>query len=241
MRREDKLWNGYRLIQDDRFFKLGQDSILLSDFAQPSPRARVCDLGCGNGALGILLCAKQEKIHVTGLEIQPEVAALARENVMLNDLSDRMDIVCGDVRECKTRFPVGSFDYLICNPPYFSTDSGYHAAGQNRNRARQETDGTMEEFIQAAAYLVKYGGRVAFVHRPERLCDCIALLRSHDLEPKRIRFVHQTAASVPSAVLLEVRRGSAPGVQILPPLLICRENGEKSEEYNRIYHVKDRR
>ena len=117
MRREDKLWNGYQLIQDDRFFKLGQDSILLSDFAKPSPRARVCDLGCGNGALGVLLCARMEQIRVTGLELQPEVAALARENVTVNDLSDRMEIVCGDVRTCKTLFPVGAFDYLICNPP----------------------------------------------------------------------------------------------------------------------------
>jgi tRNA1(Val) A37 N6-methylase TrmN6 len=236
MRQEDKLWDGYRLIQDDQFFKLGQDSILLSDFANPSPRARVCDLGCGNGALGILLCAQQEKIHVTGLEIQPEVAALAQENVELNHLSSRMDVVCGDVRNVKTLFSVGSFDYLVCNPPYFSSDSGYHAAGQNRNRARQETDGTLKEFIRAAAYLVKYGGRAAFVHRPERLCDCISLFRNWDMEPKRIRFVHQTASSVPSAVLMEVRRGSVSGVQILPPLLICKENGEKSEDYNRIYH-----
>ena len=240
MRREDKLWNGYQLIQDDRFFKLGQDSILLSDFAKPSPRARVCDLGCGNGALGVLLCARMEQIRVTGLELQQEVAALARENVTVNDLSDRMEIVCGDVRTCKTLFPVGAFDYLICNPPYFSPDSGYHAAGENRRTARQETDGTTEDFIRAAAYLVKYGGRAAFVHRPERLCDCIALFRSCGLEPKRMRFVHQNAQAVPSAVLIEVRRGSAPGVQIEPPLLICGENGEKTEEYNRIYHVKDR-
>ena len=240
MRREDKLWNGYQLIQDDRFFKLGQDSILLSDFAKPSPRARVCDLGCGNGALGVLLCARMERIHVTGLELQPEVAALARENVQVNGLSDRMDVVCGDVRDCKTLFPVGAFDYLICNPPYFAPDSGYHAAGENRRTARQETDGTTADFIRAAEYLVKYGGRAAFVHRPERLCDCIALFRSCGMEPKRMRFVHQTAQSVPSAVLIEVRRGSAPGVQIAPPLLICGENGEKTEEYNRIYHVKDR-
>ena len=239
MRREDKLWNGYRLIQDDRFFKLGQDSMLLSDFARPSPRAKVIDLGCGNGALGVLLCAREEALRVTGLEIQPEVAQLAQENAVLNGLSERMTILHGDVRQCRTLFAPGSFDYLICNPPYFSDDSGYHAVGQNRHRARQETDGTLEEFIRAAAYLVKYGGRAAFVHRPERLCDCITLFRSCSMEPKRIRFVHQTAASVPSAVLMEVRRGSAPGVAILPPLLICRENGEKTEEYHRIYHTKD--
>ena len=236
MRREDKLWDGYCLIQDDRFFKLGQDSVLLSAFAQPPARAKVMDLGCGNGALGVLLCARFPRISVTGLEYQPEVAELAHENVVRNQLDDRMTIVCGDVRDYKQYYPVGAFDYLMCNPPYFSENSGYHAAGAHKNQARQEKTGTLEQFIQAAGYLVKYGGRAAFVHRPERLCDCIALFRKYDLEPKRLRMVHQTAASAPSAVLLEVRRGSAPGIQVLPPLLVNGADGKPTEEYRTIYH-----
>ncbi len=236
MRREDKLWDGYCLIQDDQFFKLGQDSVLLSAFAQPPARAKVMDLGCGNGALGVLLCARFPHLSVTGLEYQEEVAALAEENAERNGLSDRMHIRCGDVRDYKQYYPVGTFDYLICNPPYFSENSGFHAAGSHKNRARQEKTGTLEEFIRAAGYLVKYGGRAAFVHRPERLCDCIVLFRQYGMEPKRIRFVHQNAQAVPSSVLMEVRRGSAPGVQVLPPLLVNELDGRPTEEYRTIYH-----
>lgn len=239
MRRTDKLWGGYALIQDDRFFKLGQDSMLLSDFAAPPARAHVIDLGCGNGALGILLCARQEKLHVTGLELQPEVAALAQENVKYNHLEQRMRIITGDIKQHKALFATGVFDYVICNPPYFAINSGYAAKGENRHTARQETGCNAADAIQAAAYLVKYGGRAAFVHRPERVCELITDMKKYQLEPKRMRFVHQHAGAAPSAVLMEARRGSAPGVQVMPPLLVRNESGAYTEEYRKIYHMEE--
>lgn len=239
MRRTDKLWGGYALIQDDCFFKLGQDSMLLSDFAAPPARAHVIDLGCGNGALGILLCARHENIHVTGLELQPEVAALAQENVTYNHLEQRMQIITGDLKQCKALFPTGAFNYVICNPPYFATDSGYAAKGKNRHTARQEMGCSAADAVQAAAYLVKYGGRVAFVYRPERMCELITDMKKYQLEPKRMRFVHQHASAVPSAVMIEARRGSAPGVQVMPPLLVRNEAGAYTEEYRRIYHMEE--
>lgn len=236
MRRIDKLWGGFSLIQDDRFFKLGQDTMLLSDFACPPARGKIMDLGCGNGALSVLLCARYPHITVTGLEIQPEVAALAQENIRHNQLEARMQVQCGDMKQCKTMFSTGSFDYVVCNPPYFAQNSGFSAKNINKSTARQDSSGTAEDAVQAAAYLVKFGGRVAFVYRPERVCELISQMKARQLEPKRMRFVHQHAAAVPSAVLIEARRGSAPGVQILPPLLVCGENGEHTKEYRTIYH-----
>ena len=237
MRRVDKLWNGYRLIQDDRFFKLGQDSIMLSAFANPPKNAKIMDLGCGNGALGVLLCERFPSISVTGIEIQREVAALAEENAEINGLENRMSIINADICNYKQLFKTGEFDYLVCNPPYFSKQSGFHAEGKNRSTARQETAAETEDFIKAAGYLVKYGGRAAFVHRPERLGDCICLFRKYGLEPKKIRFIHQNINKVPSAVLIEVRKGSSAGLQIMPPMLICDESGEHTAEYNNIYHT----
>ena len=239
MRHTDKLWSGYALIQDDSFFKLGQDSMLLSDFAAPPARAKIMDLGCGNGALGVLLCARHPHVTVTGLEIQPEVSALAQENVELNRLQERMTVMQGDLKQYKSLFPTGSFDYVICNPPYFAQNSGFGAKGQNRLHARQDIGCTAADAVKAAAYLVKFGGRVAFVYRPERVCELIADMKQCQLEPKRIRFVHQHAAAVPSAVMIEARRGSAPGVQVLPPLLVCHPDGTQTEEYRRIYHKEE--
>lgn len=236
MRRIDKLWGGFSLIQDDRFFKLGQDTMLLSDFACPPARGKVMDLGCGNGALSVLLCARHPHVSVTGLEIQPEVAALAQENIRHNQLEQRMQVLCGDMKQCKALFPTGSCDYIVCNPPYFAQNSGFSAKNINKSTARQDSSGTAADAVQAAAYLVKFGGRVAFVYRPERVCELISQMKERQLEPKRMRFVHQHASAVPSAVLIEARRGSAPGVQILPPLLVCGENGEHTQEYRTIYH-----
>ena len=236
MRRIDKLWGGFSLIQDDCFFKLGQDTMLLSDFACPPARGKVMDLGCGNGALSVLLCARHPHITVTGLEIQPEVAALAQENIRHNQLEARMQVQCGDMKQCKALFPTGSFDYVVCNPPYFAQNSGFSAKNINKSTARQDSCGTAADAVQGAAYLVKFGGRVAFVYRPERVCELISQMKARQLEPKRMRFVHQQATAVPSAVLIEARRGSAPGVQILPPLLVCGENGEHTKEYRTIYH-----
>ena len=133
MRRTDKLWGGFSLIQDDRFFKLGQDTMLLSDFACPPARGKIMDLGCGNGALSVLLCARHPHITVTGLEIQPEVAALAQENIRHNQLEQRMQVLCGDMKQCKALFPTGSFDYVVCNPPYFAQNSGFSAKNINKS------------------------------------------------------------------------------------------------------------
>lgn len=239
MRHTDKLWGGFALIQDDSFFKLGQDSMLLSAFAAPPVHGTVMDLGCGNGALSVLLCARNPGITVTGLEIQPEVAALAQENVELNQLQQRMTVIQGDLKQHKSLFRTGSFDYIVCNPPYFSQNSGFSAKGRNRLTARQEKECNAADAVQAAAYLVKFGGRVAFVYRPERVVELITDMRKYQLEPKRIRFVHQHAQAVPSAVLIEARRGSAPGVQVMPPLLVCDRDGTQTAEYRAIYHKEE--
>lgn len=236
MRREDKLWGGYSLLQDDRFFKLGQDSILLSDFAAPPAGGQVLDLGCGNGALCVLLCARFARLKVTGLEIQPELVQLARENAEHNRIADRMTVVEGDLKQHKKLFENRKFDYIICNPPYFVQGSGYSADGAQRRGAREEEHCTMEDAIRAAGFLVKFGGRAAFVHRPERLAESMAAFRAAGLEPKRLRFVHQRASAVPSVVLIEARKGSAPGLSVLPPLLVCREDGSHTDEYRSIYH-----
>ena len=149
MRRTDKLWGGFSLIQDDRFFKLGQDTMLLSDFACPPARGSIMDLGCGNGALSVLLCARHPHITVTGLEIQPEVAALAKENITHNGLEQRMRVICGDMKQSQSLFSTGSFDYVVCNPPYFAQNSGFSAKGVNKSTARQDSSGTAADAVRA--------------------------------------------------------------------------------------------
>ena len=85
--------NGYRIIQNPERFCFGMDAVLLSGFARAKKQERCLDLGCGNGIIPILMEAKTEGKHFTGLEIQPESADMARRSVALNGLQDRIDIV----------------------------------------------------------------------------------------------------------------------------------------------------
>lgn len=114
---------------------------------------------------------------------------------------------------CKT-LPAGSFSLAVSNPPYFKAGSG--GCG---GPARMEGDCALEDWCAAAGRLLKNGGRFALVHRPERLCDLFAALRSAGLEPKRLRLLQHGPDCPPSAVLLEAVRQGRPGLEILPTLL----------------------
>lgn len=226
MQTKETLPNGLVLWQDDAFFKLGQDSVLLSTFAGPRRYAKVLDLGCGTGALSLLLYRPDLKI--TGLELQEGPLELFRRSIAENDVE--INALQGDLRQMRAILPHGSMDYVICNPPYFAAGSGKAAAGVARSTARQDDSCTVEDIAVAAAYVLHTGGKCAMVFRPERLWTLLEALSRVRLTPKRLRFVHQNALAVPSAVLVECRKGgSAEGLTVEPPLLV------ESDEYRMIY------
>ena len=222
----ETLPNGLTLRQDDRFFKLGQDSVLLSAFAKPRRNARVLDLGCGTGALALLVYRPDLKI--TGLELQEEPLALFRASIVDNGVD--IAAVQGDLRQIRTLLPHGSMDYVVCNPPYFDRKAGHSAPAADQRTAGQDGSCTVEDIAVAASFVLHTGGKAAFVFRPERLWVLLQALDRVRLVPKRLRFVHQHAAAAPSAVLVECRKGGSPeGLTVEPPLLV------ESEEYQKIY------
>lgn len=222
-RRIDFLPTGYKIIQDDRFFKLGQDSIMLSKFAKIPKNAKICDLGCGTGVISMLLLGLDSSYKVTGIELQKEVYELAVENVEINKLNERFTLINGDIREMKTLLEANTMDYVISNPPYFAVGSGKQSSSEHKKIARQDDNLSLSELISAASYILKFGGKFALVHRPERLCDIILLMKENKIEPKRLCFVQSDINIKPSAVLIEGRYGSKSGIEVLPPILIKEE------------------
>lgn len=232
----EELWPGGPRFRQSEHFRLSTDSVLLADFTQTRGAARGIDLGCGAGILPLLLAQKSEKLRLTGLELLPEAAAVARDNAAQNALDARFTVIEGDIRRCRALFHAGSFDFAVSNPPYFAENAGCLSPREDRAAARAEGSCSLEELIEAAAWLLRSGGSFSLVYRPERLSELCCRLSARGLEPKRLRLVCHRAESAPSLVLLEARRGGRPGLQIEPALILCGADGGESDEYRRIYH-----
>ena len=230
------LWPGGPKLLQARHFRLGTDCVLLADFVNASGARRGIELGCASGAAMLLLLERSPKLHMTGIEIVPEAAETARENMALNNLTERSEIVTGDIRDHRAFFRAGSFDLLVCNPPYFPQGSGALPQDTDRAAARSEIRCSLSELCAAAAYLMQTGGRACFIHRPERLSELLVNLAQAGLEPKRLRLVCRDAQAAPSLVLVEARRGGKPGLTVEASLYLQDPNGTESDEYKRIYH-----
>ena len=226
---------GYRFGYNDVLFRPGTDTFLLSSLPRLKAGLRVCDLGCGTGLLGLLLLQRQPSLSVTGLDIQPDAIRLARQAAAENQLENRLTFHEADLRQAAALFPTGSFDLVVCNPPYYPPAAGALAADGARRAARAEVCCTLADICRSAAYLLRWGGSFCLVHKPERLADVICLLREAALEPKRLRLVCADAGAAPSLLLIEGRRGGRPGLSLEPPLILRQPDGTPTAEVESIY------
>lgn len=195
----------YTLSWEEGVFPLGGDALALGAFSTVKSGWRVCDLGTGSGVLLLLLARRVENLSLTGIDIAPLSARTARENLAVNGLPG--EILCGDLRAAP--LPAGSFDLVVANPPYFPV-----GGGTSGGPARSEEHCTLEELCAAASRLVKNGGRFSLCHRPERLVDILCALRTHGLEPKRLKLVSHGPDHPPSLLLVEAVKQGKPGVKI---------------------------
>lgn len=197
----------YALSWPEGVFPLGGDALALGEFASLKPGWRVCDLGTGSGALLLLLARRQPDLSLTGIELDPLSAQTARDNLTRNGLEGT--ILMGDLRQ--GLLPAGQVDLVISNPPYFPVGSGASAGP-----ARSEETCSLDALCACAARLVKNAGRFALCHRPERLVDVLCSLRSHGLEPKRMKLISHSPAHAPALLLVEAVRQGRPGLTIEP-------------------------
>ena len=226
---------GYRFVYDDALFRPGTDTFLLSSLPRLKTGLRVCDLGCGTGLLGLLLMQRQAGLTVAGVDIQPAAIDLANRCAVENGLENDLRFLQADLRAVRDRFPTGSFDLVVCNPPYYPPQSGRMAEDDAIRTARSEVSCTLEDICRAAAYLLRWGGSFCLVHKPERLTDVLDTMRRHGCEPKRLRLVCTRPESAPSLLLAEGRRGGKPGLSIEPPLILQTDNGTPTPEVDAIY------
>lgn len=234
-RLDDLQRSGYKIIQNPEKFCFGMDAVLLSGFARVKPDETVLDLGTGTGILPILLEAKTEGRHFTGLEIQPESADMAERSVKYNDLEDRISIITGDIKDAASLFGASSFDVVTCNPPYMTDHHGLTNDSDAKTIARHEVLCSLDDVIRQTAKLLKPGGRCYYVHRPFRLVEIVSKMSACGIEPKRIRLVYPYVDKEPNMVLIEGLRGGKPRVEVEPPLIVYQEPGVYMPEIYDVY------
>ena len=226
---------GYRIIQDTKQFCFGMDAVLLSAFVKVKPKQRVLDLGTGTGVIPILLEAKTPGEHFTGLEIQPDSADMARRSVALNGLTDKIDIVTGDIKYASKIFGASSFDVITTNPPYMIGSHGIKNDRDAKTIARHEVLCSLDDILRESAKMLKQGGHFYMVHRPFRLAEIFSKMVEYRIEPKRMCLVYPYVDKEPNMVLIEGLHGGKSRLTVEKPLIVYKEPGVYTEEIYEIY------
>ena len=214
--------------------------MLLSDFAKDIKKnAKVVDLGTGTGIISILLCGKTNLKNITGIEIQQDVADMAKRSVELNNLEKRMEIINEDIRKISKIFPANSIDAVVTNPPYKKKDTGLQNKDETQLISRHEIMCTIEDIAKVSSYLLNSNCSIYMIHRPDRIIDIIETFRKYKLEPKIIRYIYPKITLEPNLVLIKATKGGKSFLKTMKPLIVYNEDGSYTEEILEIYNKKE--
>ena len=227
--------NGYSIIQDSTRFCFGMDAVLLTEFVKLKKGDKVIDLCTGTGVIPILLCAKSEAAHFCAVEIQKESADMAKRSVELNELEEKIDVLCEDLNNLKGVFDNASFDAVTVNPPYMIPGKALVNPDESKAIARHEIKCTLRDVLSESSRLLKNGGKFFMVHKPERLDEIIVTMKDLKIEPKRLRIVYPKIDSKPNMILIEGAKCANAGMIIEKPLIIYDESGVYTPEVSKIY------
>ena len=234
-RLDDLQCNGLYLIQDPDKFCFGIDAVLLSNFVKVKKNGHVVDLCTGSGIVPILLSAKTGAKKITGIEIQSDIADMARRSVSYNKLDEKIDIINDDISNALKYINNCSVDSVCVNPPYMKDTTAIKKPDLPMAIARHELLTDLETVINIASKLLKESGKFFMVHRPSRLSEIFASMRQNRIEPKRLRFIHPYIESKANLVLIEGAKGSGVWMDVEPPLVVYKDKNVYTDEVLKIY------
>ncbi len=164
-----------RLLQPAEGYRVAIDAVLLAAAVEPPRGAGVLDLGCGVGGAALCLLARRPDLTVTGLELQPELAALAIENASLNGVAERFRVVTGDAADPEA-LAGARFAAVLSNPPFLAAGRGSRSRSASRGLAHLESSLDLAGWVRVALGLLEPKGRLTLVQRADRLADVLASL-----------------------------------------------------------------
>ena len=236
---DDLEFKNLKIIQNTKGFCFGIDSVLLSDFSKNIKKgSKVIDLGTGTGIINILLSAKTEADSFVGVEIQKEVADMAKRSIKLNHLENKINIINDNIINLKNIYQKKSFDVVVTNPPYKKINTGLVNKEDKKIISRHEITASLEDFIDISSYLLKDFGELYMIHRPERLVDIFYLMRKSKIEPKKIKFIYPNKNKKSNLVLIKGIKLGNPFLEFDDNLYVYDENGNYTDDILEIYNKK---
>lgn len=225
-----------KLIENKDSLTFGTDAYLLSAYLPQKSKSIGVELGCGSGVISLLLLSRKKCASVYGVEVQNEIADIAKRNKELNLLSS-FNVINKDARDL-TLDDVGGreVDFIFSNPPYMKATSGKLNENDNKSISRHELFGDINDFCRVSKRLLKHGGKLYMVYRPDRMIDLLFAMRQNGIEPKRITFIHTNSYSPPSLMLVCAVLGGKSGLTIDKPVYIYKDGTtEYTAEFSSIY------
>ncbi len=211
--------------------RFGTDAFLLSHFAGVKYAQKALDIGTGCGIIPLRWKDMGHKGQAFGLEIDPQGAFLFERSIKLNGLENIWSVCC-DVRKFTSE--KADFDVVCCNPPYFT--AGKPKDDEKKASFRHQLTLTDADVAAAAYRLLRDNGKLCVCQRPDQLAQVIYAMKVNRIEPKVIRFVRQRKDSPhPWLVLVDGRKNGGKSLSVMPDLFMEDENGNPSEELQRIY------
>lgn len=232
-------YGNMKIVQDSDMFAFSLDSVLLPNFVTINKNInKILDIGCGNAPMPMILTTKTNA-KIIGIEIQKNVYEMAKKSIELNNLQDQIEIYNEDINDFAKNSESDQFDIIICNPPFFKVNGKSNFNISNyKTIARHEVKLNLEQLFKISKKLLKNGGHVAIVHRPERLIELIELMRNNNIEPKKVQFIYPKENSDANTLLIEGVKNGKPGIKIIEPIIAHDSNGDYSERIKRLFETR---
>ncbi len=218
---------GVQIIQSPDVFSFSLDAVLLAHFASIPKRGTIIDFCSGNGAVALFMSPRTQAT-IIGIELQDRLAYMGKRSIILNQLENQLEMKQLDIKDITTEIKSDSVDFITCNPPYFKEQPN---SKKNPNPyyaiARHEIHLQLDDVFNSASKILKMNGKIAMVHRPDRLMDILDSMRRHRIAPKRIQFIYPKEHKEANTILIEgIKDGKTDGLKILPPLYVYGDDNQ---------------
>lgn len=224
-----------KIIQKKNGFRFAVDAVLLANFVTIKKAGKLIDFGTGTGIMPILLSEHKKIEKIYGIEIQEEIAEMAKRSIEINKLNEKIEILNTDIEGIYTKLGDDFAEYVISNPPYIKIEEGITSLVDTKAISRHEVKIKLDRIVYNARRILKTGGRFCIIYRVYRFQELITTLSEHKFNIKRIRFVYTKEGDEASFVMIEAIKNSRCEIEIMPPMNICDANGNNTEEFLSYY------